>query len=462
MKKIITLLLCFMLVVICGNKSNAQKILSINDFIQKVKAHHPQIKIAKIAIQKADANLLIAKGAFDPSIQLEARQKTFDGKNYYTYNNAVAKMPLPIGEVKTGMEKNNGQFLESEITSGKSSYAGIEIPLAKGLLIDKRRAQLQQAKIGITQSEFQQKIIENELLFDAYQAYFQWAANYNLYQVYNSFLKINTERINLIKTLQKNGDRAAMDTTEAIAQLQNIVLQQTDAKVKLMSSKIMIDNFIWDSIGNPQFIADDVLPDSALAVQNNLNLISLLQSVGLQSPVLNFYRLKLNVLEVDRKLKYQNLLPTVNLKANILSKNYYAFKNTGAAYLDNNNYWGIDIKFPLRMREARGELRSAKLKLEETNWELKQKTLEIENKLKDYYNQYFLLSNQIDVANATLNNYKSLLKNETLRFTNGESSLFLVNTRENKVLETQQKIIELQLKLIKAKFNIDWAAGVIN
>ena len=53
------------------------------------------------------------------------------------------------------------------------------------------------------------------------------------------------------------------------------------------------------------------------------------------------------------------------------------------------------------------------------------------------------------------------LKNETLRFNNGESSLFLVNTRENKVLEMQQKIIELQVKLLKAKYSLDWAAGFL-
>ena len=113
------------------------------------------------------------------------------------------------------------------------------------------------------------------------------------------------------------------------------------------------------------------------------------------------------------------------------------------------------------MREGRGAYRLAKLKIEETNWELKQKVLETENKVKDYYNKFMLLQRQLEIANDAYKNFNSLLRNETLRFTNGESSLFLVNTRENKVLEMQQKIIELQVKLLTAKYGLDWAVGTI-
>jgi len=49
-----------------------------------------------------------------------------------------------------------------------------------------------------------------------------------------------------------------------------------------------------------------------------------------------------------------------------------------------------------------------------------------------------------------------------LKFSNGESSLFVVNSRENKVLEMQQKLTELKAKLYKSKCAIDWVSGVLN
>jgi outer membrane protein TolC len=362
------------------------------------------------------------------------------------------KIPLPVGDIKTGIENNAGQFLSSEISSGRNSYLGVEIPLAKGLLIDKRRAFLQQAKIAVQQNAAQQKAMMNDLLLEAYVAYYQWAGASKLYNVFNNYVQVSSNRLKFVKTGVANGDRPAMDSTEAITQLQNFELMKADAFIKLTSATLDINNFIWDANGVAQNIAVGVQPDFDKFNNDNIakTLEGLLQS-SLQNPLLEQY-----------KLKYQNLLPTVNLKGNVLSKDYLVTKSFGASLLENNNRWGIDIKIPLRFREGRGEYKMAKLKIEESNLELKQKRQEVDNKIKDYYNQFSLLQKQLEIAGEAFKNYNSLLRNETLRFTNGESSLFLVNSRENKVLEIEQKTIELQVKLLKAKYSLDWAAGILN
>ena len=463
MKNILFIVIFIFVKNFCLAQQNTAVVLPVEDFIEKVKLHHPLAKVANIAVDKAKANLLSAKGGFDPTLELEARQKSFDNKNYYTYNNAEIKVPLPIGDFKAGVEKNSGQFLESEITSGRSSYAGFELQLAKGLLIDKRRAFLQQANMAVNQNSEQRKVMINELLLDAYESYYLWAGSYKLYTIFSDYVKVSSERFGLIKIAQKNGDRAAMDTTEAYAQLQNFLILQSEAQIKMMSAKFLLNNFIWGANGNPQNMVENIVPDTSLisASANVKALLDILQTATIQNPILQQYKFKIDGLQIDRKLKFQELLPVVNLKGNILSKDFYAFKNTGAAYLDNNNYWGIDIKIPLRFRDGRGAYKMAKLKILESNWELKQKILETENKVKDYYNQFALLQKQLQIANDAFRNYNTLLRSEILRFSNGESSLFLVNTRENKVLEMQQKIIELQVKLLKAKYGLDWAAGTI-
>ncbi len=461
MKKIISIL-CSSLFITISFAQN-EKVLSVDDFIEKIKMHHPLAKVANIQIAKANANLLTAKGGFDPVAEFNATSKTFDAKNYYYYNNASVNIPLPIGDIKTGIENNGGQFLESEISSGRSSYLGLEIPIAKGLLIDKRRAFLQQAKIAVQQNTAQRRALMNDLLLEAYVSYYQWAGAYRLYNVYNSYVQVSNDRLRLVKTLNANGDRALMDTVEAFTQLQNFQLLQGEASIKLTSGILDLNNFIWDGNGIAQNIAIDVVPDITMFGSNitTKSLIDLLQISNTQNPLLQQYQFKIDILQVDKRLKFQNLLPTVNLKGNILNKDYYALKNFGGSLLENNNRWGIDIKIPLRFREGRGEYRLAKLKIEESTLELKQKKQETENKIKDYYNQFFALQKQLQIADEAFKNYTSLLRNEILRFNNGESSLFLVNTRENKVLEMQQKIIELQVKLLKAKYSLDWAAGLL-
>jgi outer membrane protein TolC len=453
---------------ICGiaKQTAAQQniILTVDEFIAKIKLHHPLAKVAGIQVDKAKANLLSAKGAFDPVFMQDYSRKTFDGKNYYNYSQTEIKAPLPIGDFKAGIEKNNGLFTSDELTLGRSSYAGFELPLAKGLFIDKRRAFLQQAKIAVTQSEQQRLVLLNDVLLDAYIGYYQWAASYDLYQIYSGYLQVSRQRFGLVKIAQKNGDRSGMDTTEALTQVQNFELLQTAALMQVNDARFVLDNFIWDESNNPQALSKAVIPDSSFdnyqPLISKTNYASLVNSAA-NTPLLNFSALKIKQLEIDQKLKYQNLLPMVNLKANLLNRDYNVLKNIGGNLFDNNYNFGFQVKIPIFLREGRGEYRAAKLKVTEERFMLKQKVLEVNNKINIYANEFEFLQTQLKIANSTLVNFQSLLRNELLRFNAGESSLFLVNSRENKVLEMQQKVIELQVKLFKSKYSLDWAAGTI-
>ena len=200
-------------------QQNNFTVLPLEDFIAKIKQHHPLAKVAAIAEEKAVAGIQIAKGNFDPIIDAEKTAKTFDGKNYYRYNNGEIKIPLPVGDFKTGIENNAGQFLNSEVTRGRSSYAGIEIPLAKNLLIDKRRAALQQARIALNENRQQRNMMMNDLLLDAYTSYNDWAGAYKLYNIFTEYVAVSAARLRLVKIGFTNGDRAFLRGGQHCARL---------------------------------------------------------------------------------------------------------------------------------------------------------------------------------------------------------------------------------------------------
>ena len=89
------------------------------------------------------------------------------------------------------------------------------------------------------------------------------------------------------------------------------------------------------------------------------------------------------------------------------------------------------------------------------------KRWEPESKVRNYYNETFQLQNQLDQYQQNYVAFNTLLRNEELRFTNGESSLFVINSRENKVMETQEKLVELRIKYFKSYYAIQWAAGIL-
>ena len=444
-------------------QDSSNKILSAEGFIAVVKQFHPVIKQANISIEKAKADIITARGGFDPSVYLNTDQKTFDGKNYYSHVNPELKIPTWYGiEVKAGLENNGGQFLNSEISSGQSSYVGISVPLAKNLLMDKRRAVLQQAKIFRGQTEAERENIINDLLYDAYSAYWNWVKEHQVYNIISNTVKVNESRFELVKIGFRQGDRPAIDTVEALTQLQGFQYMQSESLVRLKNAALEVSNFLWLANNSYYQLADDIQPDQqwnqqAVAVPV---MEELLYNARLTHPKLKMFRYKFQWLEVERKLKFQSLLPTINVKANLLNKGYDVFNGIGkTGFYENNNKFGLDIGLPLRLSEGRGGYKAVKLKIQETNLELSLQQQAIENKIKLYYNELLGLQQQVKIYDAALRNYQTLFRGEEVKFRAGESSLFLLNSRENKQLEAQQKLVELQTKYIKGLQAVQWAAG---
>ena len=103
-----------------------------------------------------------------------------------------------------------------------------------------------------------------------------------------------------------------------------------------------------------------------------------------------------------------------------------------------------------------------KLKKQDTQLANQQKLLELQNKLRNYFNEQVMLKKQIDIYADAVKNYFALLQGEKKKFTTGESSLFLVNTRETKFIEAQLKLAELKTKYNTASMGLIWAAGILH
>ena len=434
-------------------------------FIQQVKQYHPVAKQAAIQVEKAKADLQTARGGFDPSFNFDASNKTFDGKNYYYYNNPELKIPTGLGglDIKTGLESNGGKYLNPEVSAGQTSYLGVEMPIGKGLLMDKRRATLQQAKIFQSQSQQDQLKMLNDLLYSAYNAYWQWAGAYQLYSIYHKYYQFSKDRLRLVKIAFDNGDRAVMDTVEAMTQVQNYEAQMTDARQKINSAGLELSNFLWLENDSAYQLPVQYFPDTVQFVMavNDQTIDALLSRSANENPSLKAYSFKLEALDVEKKLKFQSLLPMVNVKANLLNSGYNVINGVDGNFLQNNYKWGIDVKLPLLFREGRGDYHKSKLKIQETNLEFNAKKWEIENKIRNYYSEANLLQQQIRSVQQVYNGYLVLFKAENLKFYNGESSLFLLNSRESKLIETAEKLVNLRVKYFKANYAAEWAAGLL-
>ena len=463
----ITMLFISLFYTLNASSQDSLKTLSANQVLEIVKQFHPVARQADIFIEKANADVTIARGLFDPMVENALAKKTFDGTDYYYYNRPELNIPTWFGvEVRAGLEYLSGNRTDPVDTRGESSYFCISVPLAKNLLMDKRRAALQTAKILREASATEKRNIINNLLLDAMKSYWNWAQQYQLYKIISEAVTVNEKRVQLVKTTFQLGDRPAIDTIEAITQLQSFQLQKNQAWLDFQNAGLELSVYLWSVADQPFNLPETVIPRDDLQTTAILSSVipelnSLLEAAKNNHPELILYNYKLDMLKVEKKLKFQDMLPLVNFRYNQLGKGYNVLKTATTPLFENNFQYGLSFGIPLRLSQGRGEYRKAKLKITETHLQQNQKQLEVEIKVKRYFNELVALKSQVALQEKTFQNYVTLLRAEETRFQIGESSLFLINARENKTLEALQKLQELKAKYFKTQNSLQWAAGLL-
>jgi outer membrane protein TolC len=338
--------------------------------------------------------------------------------------------------------------------------------LLKNLLMDRRRAALAQAKLMVNQSQAEQQLMINDLLFDAMAGYWNWVKEYQVYKVLSNAVAINEERYKLIRVTVEQGDRAGVDSTEALTQLLTFRAQQNDAYMKFLAAGFELSNYLWTEDGQPVVLPEFVVPPASVETVDPYSipyqpLEDLLQTASTLHPKLQAYRYKLDALDIERRLKFQSLLPTLNVKYNALSKGYEFWKGWNATSMQNNYKFGVDVGMPLFLRQGRGDYKMAKLKIEATTYDQEMDRLGIANKVKKYFTEQVNLLQQLRLNEQALQAYQKVFEVEQMKFQIGESTLFLLNSRENKVLEARQKVAETRAKFFKSLYGVQWAAGIL-
>jgi outer membrane protein TolC len=149
-----------------------------------------------------------------------------------------------------------------------------------------------------------------------------------------------------------------------------------------------------------------------------------------------------------------NLLPKLDVQYNFLTQT----PRQGNSFNVDNFKAGINFKLPLFLRKERGDLKLAKIKLQDAKFENEATKVTIKNKVNATQQEIASFQIQNNYITSIVDDYGVLLKAEERKFFLGESSLFLVNYREAKLIETKIKAIELENKFFTSKADLFKAA----
>lgn len=427
---------------------------SFNEFLGYVKKFHPLVKQADLKINEAQDNLMQARGAFDPKIEIDFEEKQFKGKNYYSLLNSSFKIPTWYGiELKAGFDNAEGMYINPENTipnSGLTSL-GIAVPLGQGLVINQRMADLRKAKIAQNLNEAERKIQATEILYQAAISYTAWKRSFDELKLYENYFKNAEVRYKGISKLIEQGDKPAIDSIEAGIVVKTRQLNLEQARLKVMKAQLELSNYLWLENNIPFELNENLVPEANLA-------FGMLQTLQLNNfgeininshPKIKALDAKINMLKIDKQLKSNNLLPKLNLSYNYLSEP--GFTNSGRI---EDYKIGLNFEFPLFLRKERAGLKLAKLKIQDTEYSLIFEKKNIENKLKAQQQELQSLEKQQNYNNNLVRDFITLLTAEDKLFEMGESSLFVINSRENALVSSQLNKILLENTYFNALLNL--------
>jgi outer membrane protein TolC len=454
---------------LCHGFSMAQDstfVLSQDRFVNMVLAYHPVAKQSDLIIDRGEFGLRKARGSFDPYLFTYLDDKQFDEKDYFSILGTGLKVPTWLGlDIKFGYDRNRGVFLnpENNVPENGLWYAGISVPLGEGLFIDERRKIVQQARLFTQFTQVEQTRLLNDLLLNALDSYWNWVRTYNQLLIYTEFVDLALERFEGIRDSYQQGDLPAIDTLEAYIQVQNRRIGENQSLIDYQKARLELSNFLWFENDIPLEITDGLVPpemdeiESDIAVTNE-NLNAILLDIEETHPELRLYEYKLADLQIEQRWKREKIKPKVNLNYNFLNEAFGSGVETNGF---NNYKWGFEFSMPILLRSEIGDLRLTQIKMKETEFNRSQKSLEVTNKILVFFQQLQNLFDQVALYEGNVINYERLLEGERRKFDAGESSLFLINSREVSFIDARVKLIDVRVKTRYTYLSYYWAAGLL-
>lgn len=436
--------------------------LNFSDFLRNVSIYHPRAIRGENLRNYGSAQLSAAQGNFDPQINGSYDNKYYKGIEYYSYAESEIKQQIFTNQyLKAGYEYGNGAFLNPERTTSSFGlpFAGIEVGLLQGMMMDKNRAEVLKSRAYVDYYQAERNSILNKLYLEASQSYFEWVFQVKKRSLTNYFLNLADQRLKGIEALAVIGERAAMDTLEAAIFLQSRQLDYQSSLIDIQKSINELSTFNWNG-EQPSPVLTEYFPGDSLEnyyERVKINLGRLIADTT-DNPAINKVTSLQKVLDVEVRLRKEYIKPKLNVNYNFLSADETFFSNS---FTTNNYKWGVNLALPLYLRKPRNEFKMAKINSRNNALEISGLKNELYYKTQATIVSIQMLTEQINNAERSARYSRNLVEAERLKFNNGESSLFLLNTRESKWLDSELKLAEYKLKFIQTYFYLTYLKGTL-
>lgn len=422
-----------------------QRKLTIDKVLQSVSHYYPKIKIARLEIIKAQGAHLSALGKFDPSLDATTRSQPLGGY-INNYGDTQISVPTFYNGVKlfAGYRNGNGNwpiYYQNYLTNSGGEYrAGLSLPLLRDRLVDKERTNLLTTAESIEMKKHDSEAIKIKIYQETIKAYWQWVEAGLQLKTFRRLLKLAQKRQVAIEQQANQGDLAQLAITENMQQVVQREQLLNQGTMILEQAAINLSLYYRDERGNPKIPSEKSLP-SHLWMHSRQLLQGFPQLA--HHPALKKLQNYLKIIRLKRDLAKNELLPNLDATAS-------TFKQYGSggypALIPEAAFIGVSFKFPVLQREAKGKLIRTQSELEQIRTEKKFMYEQLKNELSNLYIGIRRIDQQVVFLKKEYHLALRVQQGETKKFYEGDSTLFLVNQREQLTTQVQLNWINAQVQ----------------
>lgn len=423
--------------------------LQLSEVRQSIERFYPLIEAAQRDVQIAEADLLSARGAFDPIARARA-----DGAplGYYQGGRADLSIETPTPWWGTtffgGYRVSFGKFADYDGKLETNQYgelrAGVKVPLWRNGPIDRRRANIGRAELGRDAANAgltQQRI---DSLRVGSLRYWDWLAAGQRYRVAQALLDLATQRNEQIAIRVQRGEMPAIERTDnrrallqrkGLAVLANRALQQTAIELSL---------YLRASDGTPLLVDAQRLPREfprppAGGIDTSVARIERDIEWALQRrPDVERLRLQREQQRIERDWAKNQLAPGIDAQMAV-SQDF----GPGQTSLEPTVLEGsLVIDIPTLNRAARGRVAAAHAAMQRIDAQLRLQRDRVGTEVRDMLSALAAAAERVRVAAEELQTSREVEAAERERFALGDSTLFVVNLREQATFEAALREVD--------------------
>ncbi len=428
-------------------KASSANILNLGEVVRMADDRYPLIAAALSDVEAAEGERTAAAGGFDPLWRASGTVAPMGGYQNFRADTFV-EQATPVWGLslfagyRISSEKDSFPVYDQKLATNQLGEvrAGIRIPVLRDGPIDRRRAQVRRSELGVEIAKLSVTQQRLEIIRLASHRYWDWVAAGRRLAIVKDWLQLAQQRDADIATRAKSGDIAAIDRTEN----QRTILQRKAAVVAfermLVEATQELSLFSRDEQGVIVPIDNSRLPSaipeaSADALMNDK---AAERSALENRPEIPRLKAQQDQALVERDWARNQMLPAVDVVL-LGSKDF----GPGDPKWDKPAFEAsLFIDIPLLARVAKGRAQAAGGLLGRLE---QQERLTRDRIVADVRNAAVAVRTALERAKLSREEFSvaaALEKAEFEKFFAGESTLLVVNLREQATAEAALRLVD--------------------